>query len=519
MKKRITSILALLVACITVLTACGGNAGTNSSEDPLKGLEGTYDITVWVSEIDGMKELTEKQIKEFCDANPGIVINATVEGISESSSATQMITSVEDGADIYCFAQDQLARLVIAGALNELGQGASATVKANNDAGAVGAASVGGTLYCYPLTSDNGYYMYYDKSVIKESSLDSLEAIIADCEAAGKNFSYELANNAWYNAGFYFAVGCVSDWTTDADGNFTSVNDDFNSDKGLIALKGMQKILKSKAHVESSNVADFSAAIPSAVVISGPWASKDAQAALGENYAATDLPSFTVDGKSYHLGSFSGNKLMGVKPSTDAKKGAVLNQLALYLTNEKCQLDRFENFGWGPSNVNAQANEKVKTDAALVALAQQAAYARPQCQIHGSWWDIAKLPAVAADTATTDAELKAALEKYKADIDALFQMSDEQKQAWSVIGTVNGTNWDTDFAMEKQADGTYLSKEVFAMTVGMEFKVRQGASWDVNYGADGTIGGPNFIVETAGNYKVKLTINADETAVLELVAQ
>ena len=98
-------------------------------------------------------------------------------------------------------------------------------------------------------------------------------------------------------------------------------------------------------------------------------------------------------------------------------------------------------------------------------------------------------------------------------------MSDEQKQAWSVIGTVNGTNWDTDFAMEKQADGTYLSKEVFAMTVGMEFKVRQGASWDVNYGADGTIGGPNFIVETAGNYKVKLTINADETAVLELVAQ
>ena len=517
MKKRITSILALLVACMTLLTACTGNPTQTPSGNG--DLAGTYDITVWVSEVDGVKELTEQQIKDFCAANPGIVINATVEGISEANSATQMLTSVEDGADLYCFAQDQLARLVTANALNKLGQGAADTVKANNDSVSVGAASVGGVLYCYPLTSDNGYYMYYDKSVIKESSLDSLEAIVADCEAAGRNFSYELANNAWYNAGFFFATGCISDWTTDSEGNFTSVNDTFNSDAGLIALKGMQIVLKSKAHVESSNVSDFAAAVPSAVVISGPWASKDAQAALGENYAATDLPSFKVDGKEYHIGSFSGNKLLGVKPQTDAKKGAVLNQLALYLTSEKCQLDRFNQFGWGPSNVAAQGNDAVKNDPALVALALQSKYAKPQPQIHGSWWDICKLPAVAAKDATTDAELKAALEKYKADIDALFEMTDEQKQAWSVIGSINGTNWDTDFPMEKQADGTYLSKDVFTMAVGNEFKVRQGASWDVNFGGDGQPGGANFIVDKEGNYKVKLTINSDNTAVLELVAQ
>lgn len=519
MKKRITSILALLVACMTLLTACTGNPTQNPSGDSTGDLKGTYEITVWVSEIDGMKELTEKQIKAFEAANPGIVIKATVEGISEANSATQMLTSVEDGADLYCFAQDQLARLVIAGALNKLGDGAAATVKENNDAISVGAASVGGVLYCYPLTSDNGYYMYYDKSVIKESSLDSLEDIIADCEAAGRNFSYELANNAWYNAGFFFATGCVSEWTTDAEGNFTSVNDTFSSDAGLIALKGMQKVLKSKAHVESSNVADFSAAIPSAVVISGPWASKDAQAALGDNYAATDLPSFEVDGKSYHIGSFSGNKLMGVKPSTDVKKTAVLNQLALYLTNGDCQLERFNQFGWGPSNVTAQANDAVKNDPALVALAKQSEFAKPQPQIHGSWWDICKLPAVAAKDATTDDELKAALAKYKTDIDALFEMTEDQKQAWSVIGTVNGTNWDTDFAMEKESDNVYVSKDVFAMTAGMEFKVRQGAAWTVNYGGDGKVDGANYIVEADGNYKVKLTINADGTAVLELVAQ
>ena len=94
MKKRITSILALLVACMTLLTACTGNPTQNPSGDSTGDLKGTYEITVWVSEIDGMKELTEKQIKAFEAANPGIVIKATVEGISEANSATQMLTSV-----------------------------------------------------------------------------------------------------------------------------------------------------------------------------------------------------------------------------------------------------------------------------------------------------------------------------------------------------------------------------------------------------------------------------------------
>ena len=181
MKKRITSILALVMALMLCLTACGGKTDdSNKGNEGTTSLEGTYDITVWVSEsanAEGLtvKEVTENQIKKFCEENPGIIINATVEGVSEAESATQMINSVDDGADIFCFAQDQLSRLVMAGALNKLGAAASATVKELNDAGAVKAASVAGELQCYPLTSDNGYYMYYDKSVVKAEHLDSLE--------------------------------------------------------------------------------------------------------------------------------------------------------------------------------------------------------------------------------------------------------------------------------------------------------------------------------------------------------
>ena len=525
--KKILALLLTVGMVLGLFAGCGNSnttpAGTAAAANPTAAnptaaaaadsLDGTYDITVWVSEMAGVKELTEQQIKDFMEENPGIVINATIEGVTELDSATQMITSVEDGADLFCFAQDQLARLVQAGALTKLGTKAAAEVTELNDSGAVAAATVGSDMWCYPMTSDNGYFMIYDSSVIPAEHVDSLEDIIADCEAAGRGFSMELETSAWYNAAFFFATGCHSNWTMSADGkSFESVDDDFNSDNGVIALKGMKKLLNSTAYKCSSSADDFSAAIPAAVVIVGTWGTSAAKAALGDNYACTDLPSFTVDGNSYHLGSFSGNKLVGVKPQTDPVKTAVLQKLALYLTNEKCQLARFDAVGWGPSNKAAQQSEKVASDPALAALAAQSAYATPQGQIDGSWWDIAKVYATAAKEATTDEELKAALESYETSIKGLFSMSAEEREAFTVIGSINGDGWSVDLPMTKQDDGSWLTDEAYKMDAGVEFKVRQGKAWDVAYGTDGN----NFVVETAGTYKVRLTLNGEEGTV-ELV--
>jgi hypothetical protein len=91
-------------------------------------------------------------------------------------------------------------------------------------------------------------------------------------------------------------------------------------------------------------------------------------------------------------------------------------------------------------------------------------------------------------------------------------MTDEQKNAWGVIGNICGTNWDTDFPMTEDPAGTFTS-EVLELKVGEEFKVRQGAAWDVNYGANGVAGGDNIKVETAGKYKVQLVINGDAVSV------
>lgn len=480
----------------------GGSNGGGSEATDNSALAGTYDITVWVSESPGIADLTSTQIQRFCTENPGIVINATVEGISESNSASNMITDVESGADLYCFAQDQLIRLVEAGALNKLGAKTAETVKELNTEGSIKAASVGNDLYCYPLTADNGYFMFYDKSVVKEEHLGSLEDIIADCEAAGRMFSMECETSAWYTASFFFATGCRSDWTTDTSGSFTSVDDNFNTPEGLIAMKGMEKLVKSSSFLSSSNAADFAAATPSAVVICGTWGSTAAKDALGDNYGVAEMPSFTVDGKSYHMGSYSGCKLMGVKPQADATKGAVLQQLALYLTNEECSLERYDIQGWGPANKTAKEVDRVKNDPALMAFDAQLPYSVTQGNIHGSWWDIAKLLGTNAREAKTEADLQKGLTDYAASIEALFQMSDEQKNAFSLIGAFSGYNWDTDVPMTEDPAGTWTAEQEFK--AGDEFKVRQGASWDVNFGVDGAAGGDNIKIDADGTYVVTL---------------
>ena len=525
MRKILALVLALLMM-VSVLAACDNNNSdesdtkkpdsttaddkndsTNKDTSAVSELAGTYDITMWVSEKEGVADQFKTQIADFMKDNPGITINASIEGVAEADAGSKVVADVSTAPDIYCFAQDQLARLVQAAALAKPGKAAAETIKTNNDATSVAAATVAGELYAYPMTSDNGYFMYYDKSVITDP--ENLEKIIEDCEKSGKKLRYNL-EDGWYTASFFFGAGCSSTWAMNESGEFVGVDDNFNSDKGIIAMKGMKMLAQSKAYDSNANI--FTDA---AVVVTGIWNAEAAATHFGENLAATDLPSFTVGDKSYHIGSFSGNKLMGVKPQTDKKKAAVLSLLAQYLTGEKCQNDRFVSFQWGPSNKNAQASEAVQSNISLAALAKQNAFAVPQGQISGAWWDIVKVLGADAKSAADDAALQTALNNYDKAIDASLSLDEATKTAWTVIGNVGNTNWDTDFEMVEDPKGTWITKNAIEMKAGNEFKIRQGLSWDNNYGVNGESNGSNIVVETEGTYKVKLVIG--DTVTIELI--
>ena len=515
MKKRILSLFIALVAAV-VLVGCGKTKATEAPVD----LTGTYQIKVWVA--DAVKDLTETQIAAFNQSEEatsrGIVIEATVEAVGEGDAAAKMISDVQNGADLFGFAQDQLARLVESKGVSALGNAAAKFVKDNNDGGAASAATLAGKLYAYPMTSDNGYFMYYDKSVITdESHLTSLEDLIADCVAASKMFSFELEGSGWYNAAFFFATGCHSNFTFESNGAIKTVDDTYNSEAGVVAMKGMQKLLKSTCYNNSSNApASFGAAQASAIVVSGTWDKAKTMEALGENFGVAPLPSFTVDGQTYHLGSFTGNKLMGVRPQSDAKRAAVLNILAQYLTGAKCQEERFDEEGWGPSNTTVQAMAKISEDPVLAAFNAQNEYGVAQGQYPGQWWDLTKVLATSAKNATDDAALSTALANYKSTLDSLIGVVPPSwdNGPWSVIGDLKGMKseevWNADLTMTKKdsaEEGTYVFESApMELEAGNSFKCRLNKDWNEAVGVDGE----NFTVETAGTYIIRLTVTDAE---------
>ena len=340
-------------------------------------------IKVWVA--DNIGDFTNQQIEAFKEANPDFAgYDYVVEPVGEGDAAGNMITDVTAGADIYGFAQDQLARLVAAGALIDVAPENAEVVKAENDAGAVGAATMGDTLYAYPITSDNGYFLYYDASVVKDPT--SLEQIVADCEAAGKNFYFEL-NSGWYQTAFFFGAGAELTYDTDSTGAFTACNASYASDAGLVALREVVELAASPSFQNGSSVGN---ATNVGAIVDGTWDAEAAKDLFGDSYACAKLPSFTgSDGQTYQMSGFGGFKLLGVKPQEDEAKLAACDALAAYLSSGEVQLARFEAVGWGPSNLEAQASDAVKADEALSALAEQLAFTIPQGQYPGDYWSLA----------------------------------------------------------------------------------------------------------------------------------
>ncbi|MCD8074440.1 MAG: substrate-binding domain-containing protein [Lachnospiraceae bacterium] len=360
-------------ASIATLALAGAMGGVASADDTT--------ITIWVA--DNMVDLTTEYATAYLEENyPDFTID--VQAVGEGDAASNMITDVEGGADIYTFAQDQKARLVSAGALSELSDYYAEWVAENNDAGSVAAVQNGEATYAFPITSDNGYFLYYDSSVVTDPT--SVEAILADCEAAGKGFYFQISGG-WYNVAMFFGTGCTLTYEADESGTYTNCTIDYASDAGVTAMKALISVASSSAFYDGSSIGD---ATNCAAIVDGTWDSTAAQELFGENYACTKLPTFTVDDVTYQMNSFGGYKMLGVKPQTDENKALACFDLAQYLADAEVQLARFEAEGWGPSNLTAQADEAVQENEALTALAEQSEFAIPQGDYPDDYWTVSE---------------------------------------------------------------------------------------------------------------------------------
>lgn len=365
MKKLLLSMLMILMTLS--LVAC-------TAEEPAPEVK---DVTlkVWGSQED--QEMLTGMIEEFKAANPGTNWTIELGVVGEPDARTKYLEDPEAAADVFAFPNDQVMDLVNAGALYEVTINKDAIVAANIQS-AVDSATVDGKLYGYPMTADNGYFMYYDKSVFTEEDVKSLDKMLEVANAAGKKVFMDVSNG-WYIASFFIGAGNKFEIV---DGKQVL---DFNNETGVKVGEAIKAFTAHPAFLTGDdNVLKAGLGSTIAAGVSGTWNAGDISTILGANYGATKLPEFTLGGVATQMGSFAGFKLMGVNSLTEFPEEAMA--LAEFLTNEANQVKRFETRKLGPANKNAAQNEAVLADVALSALAQQAPYAMSQNNVAGTYW-------------------------------------------------------------------------------------------------------------------------------------
>ena len=197
-------------------------------------------------------------------------------------------------------------------------------------------------------------------SEITEDDLKTLDGILAAANAAGKKVHMDVSNG-WYLASFFLGNGCT---LTIEDGKQVI---DFNNANGLAAAEAIRAFCNDPAFVTGDDSV-LAGGIGDAIAcgVSGTWVASAIQVKLGDNYGCCKLPTFTCDGKQVQMGSFLGCKIYGVNSQTAYPVDSM--ELAEYLTSEKAQIERYNVLNYGPSNVNALADDTIASNLALQAL-------------------------------------------------------------------------------------------------------------------------------------------------------
>ena len=202
MKKKMAAITAVVLAVSMALSGCAGSQKKKSSTPKTEKAQkesGTVELTLWGAEEDQplLAEIVDSFKKEYADQAD---FDITIEAESEASCKDALLGDVLNGADVFAFADDQLLSLAAAGALVPVDN--ADEVKSANLEEAVAAASVNDTLYAYPMTADNGYLMYYDKSVFSDADVASLDQMLNVAAAANKKVVMDWSSG-WYLYSFF----------------------------------------------------------------------------------------------------------------------------------------------------------------------------------------------------------------------------------------------------------------------------------------------------------------------------
>lgn len=403
MKKILVSALIASMS-LSMLAGCGssdsanGDANNNVAGTENNNASGTTEVTdvalkVWCPQNQIDTGLIDEQTKAFAAAHPEWNITWTVEAVGEDNAKTEILKDVEMAADVFFYANDQVVELVNAGAIARLGGETESMVNETMASNVVDTVTVDGALYGIPFTH-NTFFMYYDKTLLTEDDIKSLDAIVAKDTADGVyNFNFDSAGG-WKSGAWWYGAGCT---VFGADGSDLEAGCDWNSETGIAVTEYLIDLIGNEKVGMGLTAEELAAEHKLGAWFDGSWNYEKYYEALGDDLGLATIPTYTLNGEEVQLKGFYGSKAIGVNAKSDNLPAAIA--FAAYLGSEEVQIARFEKSGQVPTNINAAAIDAVQNDemsAVIVDESNNCSVAQPTAAAFGSrYWNY-------ADAITTD---------------------------------------------------------------------------------------------------------------------
>lgn len=340
------AIVVLSVLAIYSLVGCA-NKNSDSDKDKNKNISATstensdksnnqsstVTLKFWCDENE--VPMFQQRIDQFIEENKAQAsIEVTCEPIGASTCKDTFLADTNNGADVFCMPDDQLLAMAAAGILEEIPD--TDKISKRNLEGATDAASVDGKLYAYPLTADNGYFLYYDKRYFKERDVQTLDSILDICARNNKKFAMSWTSG-WYMYSFFGNTGLKMGVNEDGLTNFCEWNAKKGKITGIDIAQALLDIAKHKGFIEANDSKRVTLVQKGKVIaaVSGIWDAATMTKAFGGEYGACKLPTYTCAGKQVQMSSFTGYRLLGVNSYSVNKEWAY--KLADFLSGEKSQ--------------------------------------------------------------------------------------------------------------------------------------------------------------------------------------
>lgn len=374
MKKLLVCALAAAMS-VSVLAGCGGTTenATSATDAAVEETNATGEVTdvalkVWCPQNQVDTGIMEQQQKAFAEAHPEWNITWTTEIVGEDKAQESILKDVEEAADVFFFANDQLQMLVDAGAIARLGGEAEAMVNEQIAPSVAATAKVGDAVYGIPFTH-NTFFMYYDKTLLDEADVATLEGIMAkETPDDVYNFYFESAGG-WKLGCYYYGAGLH---VFGPDGTDAAAGCDWNSETGVKVTNYLVDLINNPkcAYDGEISVSELVEDHRLGAWFDGAWNFDLYKDALGDDLGMAVIPTFNYDGTDTQLLGFYGSKCIGV--NAHSKNTAAAVAFATFLGNEENQILRYELSAQIPANVNAGNSEAVKADPMATVIVNEA---------------------------------------------------------------------------------------------------------------------------------------------------